>query len=94
MPSIATNQWTAQNEELANSFDTEAQQTDGAAADLHLAVDSDLLRRSLDVSDEILTDSLKHVDLAAAEREIGTVIQLGDLRTIGGDVDFSNELIQ
>jgi len=94
MPSIATNQWSIQNEELANSFDTEAQETDRAAADMHLAVDSDLLRRSLDVSEEMLTDSLKHVDLAAAEREIGAVIQLSDLRTIGGDVDFSNDLIQ
>ncbi len=92
-PMVVDNSWSPQNDEMINSFGSN-DEGDRVSADTRLAVDSDLLRKSLDATEEMLNDSMKHVDLAAAEREIGAVVQLSDLRTIGSEVEFSNELIQ
>lgn len=53
---------------------------------------SDLLRKSLDASEEMLHDAVIHVDLAAAEREIQALVALSDVRNVSGEVEDQNLL--
>jgi len=80
---------------LVDSFkDPESTDNGNTIADAPLLAASDLLRRSLDVSEEMLNDSLTHVDLTAAESEIKTVAQLSDVNTINGEFDVPGNLLQ
>ncbi len=93
-PSIATTGVVPPEVEdrLANSFDDpDSPEINHEIADARSIDSSDLLRKSLDTSEEMLSDSLTHVDLAAAEREIKAIAILSDLRTINGDADGQDQ---
>ncbi len=62
--------------------------SDAIVADARAMDNAELLRKSLDPSEDLLNDSLKHVDLNAAEQEINAVAQLSDPSTINGGLNF------
>ncbi len=78
---------------LASSFeDKESFEIGDGLSDARAIDSSDLLRKSFDTSEEVLNDSLVHVDLAAAERELHAIAVLSDSRTVNGDIDDQNQI--
>ncbi|CAN5538490.1 hypothetical protein BH10PLA1_BH10PLA1_11650 [soil metagenome] len=87
---VAWNTWSAREREVLDLFPAPVSD---AAADPTIALAQspgtiEMLQRSLDPSEEILNDSLKHANLVAAERELSAVAQLGDPNAINGGVNF------
>jgi|GEM_PF-3510815 len=81
--------WTQQEHRVLDLFpEVEPEAVDPSIAMAQPADNTDMLQKSLDPSEEILNDSLKHVDLSAAERELNAVAQLSDPVTINGGLNF------
>jgi len=82
-------------EQLINTLtDANSPENSTELSDAQSIEASDLLRKSLDTSEELMRDSITHIDLAAAEQEIQTVVQLSDVRSINGEMDMVNDLMQ
>ncbi len=91
VPSSFPDQMADTERDITNSF-ANTQTTDDttavAIADTQAVDNSDLLRKSLDPSEDLLNDSLKHVDLNAAEVEINALARLSDPAAIDSGMDF------
>lgn len=91
LPSENPGEWAIRVNGVIGTFDNPSdtdELNEAALVDAQIADDSELLRKSLDPSDDLLNDSLKHRDLNAAEQEINAVAQLSDPSTINGDWNF------